>query len=304
MINLNDFRGSSQIVITPDVARYLLDNHNYKYQRPVRQWHVDVLASEMNKGLFIRGTEIHFARLGDKIVCVDGQHTLAAVAKTNPILLTIITHDVKSEEEIASIYSVLDRQLKRTYSDSYRAFGLEETTGLNKTQLNLVGAALRQIYSGFPNGGGTSRNHTPHMVKQWMEEWSSYAKIYFGYIEGGSSDVIDLMRKASILGVALITTKYQEVKSEKFWHQIAYDDGLNNGDPRKTLGRWILRNPAFGGDVTSKRVTQREYALYVSTAWKAYMEDRELKVLKVNDKKAQLTIHGTPYDSGVNGYGI
>lgn len=302
MINLNDFNGHSQITITPDFARYLLENTLYEHQRPLRKDHVKMLAGEINKKTFLPGTDIHFARLGDKLYLIDGQHTLNAISASSSVMLTVITHFVNTYDEIMPLYYVIDRGLKRGIGDILS--GVELQIEMSNTRNQNIVAATKQIYSGFSIGGDKSQVSSITNQIDWLRKWQQYGKMFFDSVQFGDKKVAQLVKKAGILGVGLVTFKYQPVKAEDFWHQVVYDDGLNHGDPRKTFQKWVLNNKAIGGYISGRHTTMREFALYTNVAWTAYCEGRELKMLKVNDRKARLTIYGTPYDSGIDGYGI
>jgi hypothetical protein len=136
--------------VTPTIAEDWLANAVYERQRKMQPWQVKRLANEMEKGRFIEGTTIHFGILDGKPKLVNGQHTLAAIAKSGiPIRLTILRTPVDSEDELGMLYGRHDRGRGRTPSDAFLGMNLAGKLDLATFEVNALGPAIKWVMTGF-----------------------------------------------------------------------------------------------------------------------------------------------------------
>jgi hypothetical protein len=123
------------------------------------------------------------------------------------------------------------------------------------------------------------------MVMAAMREYLAEAEAYFTALAGTANR--GLLYRSQVMAVALETLHYQPSGGFDFWQTTAADDGLRQGDPRKTLLRWLQDNPGHGG---TAEPTMRAAAL----AWNAHYQGRDLKVLRPS-AMAAISIAGTPW---------
>lgn len=102
--------------ITPEIAReYLLSNRNN--YRPISGTRVEAYAKDMKLGKWeLNGEAIKFNKSGE---LVDGQHRLAAIAKSGVPVTMLVVHDVSDDVKI------YDVQQARTIAQIARASGLD-----------------------------------------------------------------------------------------------------------------------------------------------------------------------------------
>jgi hypothetical protein len=163
--------------VTPSQAQMWLTENNYEKQRRIRARHVEYLAEEMRRGNFRQGTQIHFAEYEGKLHLVNGQHTLAAIEKSqiSQILDVCFTH-----EDPKDAYYRHDVGLKRTASDMFSSLQVADEFGFSATQVNFISASVRFISTGFGNpDGNKSRQLHPDEHISLFREYADAAGLYF-----------------------------------------------------------------------------------------------------------------------------
>ena len=280
--------------VTPKKAREWLNQNIFERQRNMRLHHRDNLATEIQKDRFIQGTQIHFVRCDDDRFLVNGQHTLSAIEKAViPVTLSVLISDADTMEEVAELYSRHDNHLSRSILDAIKARDLHSQIGMSLDQARRVAGAVRFIRSGFRRSDSNiSREDVLSEIRNWEEEGNAFFEaIQKGYLAHS------LITKAPILSVALVTIRHEEIEAMKFWSQVAKDDGLKRGDPRKTLHEFINMTRVKQGPFirSGNVVTQAYTARAVATAWNAFLSAKSLTRIHVYDPDREILIKGTPY---------
>ena len=103
----------------------------------------------------------------------------------------------------------------------------------------------------------------------------------------------NLLVRASVLSIALVTYRFQPEMAHDFWPRLARDSGLIEGDPAHTLLRWLRETPARHYDNGS-------YARHVAAAWNAAYEGRQLFRLLARQPTQPLLVAGTPHEGNVH----
>ena len=281
--------------VTPKLAKKWLHQNTFERQRNMRPLHRDTLAKEIQSGRFIQGTQIHFVQCDQDRFLVNGQHTLSAIVKSGiAVTLSVLVSDADTMEEVAALYSRHDNHLSRSILDAIKARDIHKQIGMSLNQARKVASAVRFIQSGFRNSGGRiHREEILSEIKNWEEEGNAFLTA----IEKGYLDTI-LMMKASVLSIALVTFRHEEELAMKFWKQVANDDGLNRGDPRKTLHEFINMTRVKQGSIihNAKVVTQPYTARAVAKAWNAFHAGKSLAHIQVADPNREIQIKGTPHN--------
>jgi len=292
--------GSAVILVTPAIAQDWLEYYAYERQRPAQPSWVRYLATEMSEGAFCNGTPLWFAKCGSQYFLIDGQNRLLAVALSEvPAVFSVILSTVRTLDEVAELYTIIDNNGVRSLSQRHTALGTAEAVGLNRTQIAVMDRAVRLIYTGF-----TSRTRVPvRITAPWIKKWAPYAHEYFQAIAGG--EAARYMRKGPVVATGVLGFCWQPEKAEKFWHQVSHDDGLRVGDPRKALHRWIMENPDPRGRWKDARSLQSlEIGLHLAQAWNAFLWNDRLMKVSVKNLKSNLLLAGTPYNTDTTGYGL
>lgn len=298
--NIDSTVNSSIFNVDPSQAQVWLSKNNYENQRPIRSSHVSYLASEIEKGRFIDGTAIHFAELNGHLKLVNGQHTLAAIVRSGcPQKLTVTTSKVDTPLDVAELYFRHDNHLTRQISDAFRALQLEETTGLTLSQQQWVASGLMFIANGLVGNskGGLPSRISRDDLARGVVNLSNPARLFFNAISGCRPAIHKGLTRRATMGVALVTCFYSPNKAKEFWKQTALTDNLGIGDPRKTLNEFLVEVGMTGGGIvgSGKRVAQPSYhSRAVATAWNAYFEEREIKMIRVYED-TPIKILGSPY---------
>lgn len=283
--------------ITPKQAEAWLE-HNVAYNRRLNTNHVLFLANEMRLRRFTDAL-IHFVYVENKILLINGQHTLHACIKSGKPFNAIVKReevDDPSEYSVAMLYAHHDQNRRRNFSDTAKAFGLGEKLNLPDRWVNAVGSAIKFGRNGFRSR--TERGNASYTsvwdLLELVQVWEKEAKLSHELFGTFSKNPFKNM---SILSVALVTLYYQKEKAIEFWGQAALDDGLSIDDPRKTLHKYahekIIRPRWLNFDPVPRDVV----SIAVSYCWNAYMEDRPLGRIAVREdvRGRPLTLVGTSY---------
>jgi hypothetical protein len=285
------------LTITPELAMDILSKSGYEFQRPMRNSWIEYLANEMTNGRFLTNTIVFCKNGTEKKYLVNGHHTLNAIVKSGVTLsLPVETFQVSNYDEIASIYARIDKQRKRTRMDTLRAYNLEERLGLPWTTLERFAASAYILLNDFR----TSTEIIPDFqIVDFMEQWQEYAKQYTSVIE--NSPITSIMLRRDVFSVGLVTIKGCENAAE-FWRPVATDDGLNVGDPRKTLHIWLRESGMSGGGAAGtnrRRIINVPIGVRaVALAWNAWRENSPLKIIRIVNPSLPFSLKGTMYKSG------
>ncbi len=273
---LNEHMVKTEDIGPKDAALYL-SSCDYEGQRNYRKWWSAFLGDQMDKGKFATGTPIHLAIMGSDIYLIDGRHRLTAVRDfhKNPIRFTVVYHRVESPEDIAALYSRLDQGLKRSTSDTYGAWQLNEKTGLNNTALRRLTGAVRFIDQGF--GLKMARIDIEKQIDLILD-WTEEARMFYENVSGG--DLGTLIFKAPVLAVGLVTFKHEQEIASEFWNQVSFNDGLGRNDPRSRLHTWLLLARAHGANSnTANAYSRPQISLMCARCWTAHIDGQELSKL-------------------------
>lgn len=281
------------MTVTPDIAAAWL-TFNFDRQRPINELSVRQLAEAMRRNTFTTNT-IKFAVFGDRRVLINGQHTLTAIMRSGKTLvLPVQDMAVSSEDDIGNLYYHEDIQRRRSFADSIRAVAGEDRFNLTRTQIKQVGAALKWIRAGF----GVSRSEYAMTFQddllEWIPNWSWECRQLYRAITPCDGDARNMIIQQASMSIALITFRYQPEKANEFWRQVAQDDGLRSGDPRKTIHRFLRTTKR--ASMSAARVDPRRISRRIAHAWNAFCEGRDLQISQVQDPTKLLIIAGTPYN--------
>ena len=283
-------------LVTPEVAKTLREDAHYERQRPINEIHVKRLATEMAKGRFIAGTQVHICDLNGKLFVVNGNHTLEAVMESKiPVALDLLYTEVKSHAEIAKIYMRHDIGRWRDWAAAIRASGLTEAMHANKSTVNVFGGACLYILCGFAHIGGGGRESPEHNEARTsrdvriekMREYQPYAERYFSCIKNANGMLLRRLLSSPVMAVALECFRYHPGKAKEFWSAVANNEGLKRGDPRRTLINYLIEQPSGSNN---RVLLPRACA----AAWNAQHEGRELQIIRIHTS-SPFVLLGTPH---------
>lgn len=283
------------ITITPHLAKRIIEESNWEGQRAAVSWHIDLLAGAMNRGQWRDGEQISFAKCGDKLHLVNGQHRMKAVIQSDMAQkFQIKIHHAATLADVGAIYYTYDvTTRKRSTSDIIGASDLEQQTGLDKPYIKKIYDAAGLLSNGLvqPNyHNDPLKASDPNYKMGIVVEWAREAKIYRDIIKNADQKISQKLRNAGVMAVAFYTIRYQPEIASEFWSGVANNDGLRKGDPRHTyVSDLMTRNMNAG--------TQLQRVSAPASAWNAYIEGRQLKIIKVYADH-DFRLAGTPIKGG------
>ena len=273
------------IMLTPEVAEMMRTTCLFERQRPVSERNIERLAHEMVNGTFVRGTPIFVAVFPNNMMrMLNGNHTCEAVRKSGiAIPVVIIYLKVVDIEAASAIYSVLDIQKARTWSDALKARGTFDDFPMAKSVLSAIGFIMTDFRHDPLNTAIKSRDSRFAELTKYRPA----AEMLADAIANAPGVNTRKLRLVPVLSVALISTRYQPSMAAAFWSGLVYDDGLPANDPRKALLRYLnnLTNPGTA--------LWEDMARAAALAWNAGFERRKLEVCKPN-QMGTFRIIGTP----------
>jgi hypothetical protein len=277
--------------ITPKKAETWLQNNTFERQRSLREHHVLTLAEEMDEGNFIPHSAIVFAKLGNRLILIDGQHRLNALALAGvTIEMPVLIKNAKSMEQVERWYGCIDQGLKRSPRDAIKAQNLHEELEVSERHAARLSAAVKLIASGFQDGGKghgiRTGGRSNIAISDLMRDWAKESKQYYSLISGGEKSNAHLFDRSAVIAGGLLTLRYNVEKAITFWEGISQDDGLRREDPRKRFLIWLQEN--------KEKISTTARAF--SVAWRAYVEGREIKLLRPTEPTTPLRISGVPLE--------
>lgn len=277
--------------VTPEQADSWLRDHFYKYQRSLRQYHVDELALAIRREELEPPPQVCLHSVNGSCYLTNGQHSLSAVVKVGkPVDLIVYRAQVEREEDVSRSYGNTDRCLIRTIADALATYDFPARTGLTKVEINSLASAMVLIVGGFDEAVKSTsafrRNH--NLRVDAIEEWITPSTGYYAAIRDSAPSVRMALRWQGVAAIGLVTFNYQPEKATEFWGPVSA-----NADLSPETGPWVLVNHIlFGSDY---RLPGARRARRTAACWNAFFEGRPL--LQARGAKSSLPIHisGTPY---------
>lgn len=276
MIYTTDGIKQELVMVTPDMAQHLTESSYFERQRNLSDPHIDRLATEMRKGRFMAGTQIHFAVVGRGMFCINGNHTLRAVIRSQTTIpLSFLYTECKNLTEAGELYARHDIHRQRNWSAVMKAHGMYESMSGDTRFVNAVSGAVRLIIAGLDKTYFDSQaeySWSRDMRVKAMREYTDEAQRLHRSLADGRARVRSLLLRAAVLAVGLEVSRFQPSAAFDFFAAASKDDGLSVGDPRKALLEWLTEHPKSGGGSTADAPAIRVTA----SCWNAFFEDREI----------------------------
>lgn len=285
----------ASLIVTPEIARQILSDCRYQNQRPLNEDRALLLAGAMEHGTFRINTQLGFARLGGRLLLVDGQHRLNAVDLSGrPVPFRIEIYDCASEGEVDALYCRFDQPGgQRSQTQISRSLGLhdDDENGLRPATAALLLRAtpmlileLRRI----PPALRPRQTRDLDFKKEVALQWKPQAIDYQACLDCGLSVRTGRFRSGGVFAVALVTLRYQREKAKLFWSRAIRNDALRTDDPAHALHSYFLSN--------KKKAAEFDLAEAASHAWNAFFKGRSLTFCKSVGSPIRLL--GTPVDGG------
>lgn len=290
---LHTVLGEGRRTIGPALAERALQEAHYDGQRKTYDHHVVLLADMMRRGKWSTGSQIAFARLGDRLYLVNGRHRMRAVIEAQrDIEFQVLVVDVQTIEEVAGLYYHFDVATRtRGTTDILNAVGAAEAYGLSKGCSKAVYGAVALIGNGLvvPNYlhdpvRVRSVDHRLDAAKPWWPFGAQYERI----IAPADGGVKKKLLRPGTVAVAMLTLKHQPEKAPVFWDSVARNDGLRRGDPRHTFLTDLMNRVVSSG-------AHAQTIIVPCAAWNAWFEGKTITHIKVTATSTPKLL-GTPFD--------
>lgn len=284
--------------MTGQLAQQILDTEAYIHQRKVDQSYVNEYALIMKRGEFRPGTEIVFVRYKGTRMLLNGQHTLHAIIRSGLALrVSVVTYEVTEEWMIHALYLTFDRNRLRSFEQLYQAHNFGPQFNLNQTQVRHLGSAMPLLMTGFQSIDTFRQQHkgllhSGPIRMQLMESFVDEMVWYSEVIHGCPKEMSGCLRRASVLALALVTFRFTGDDAARFWHNVAFDDGLATNDPQKKV-HYFLRETSAGEHHAYL------YVRYLINGWNLAFTHRSMGKLQAIDEKLPVQIAGTPHSAAV-----
>lgn len=279
---------SETILVSVSDAIHLRKTCHFPNQRTIRDKNTERLGVEMEKDRFVQGTQVFLCVLpGGTQYIVNGNHTLEAIAYSGrPQWLTFTFLQVSSFDEAAAVYASFDIHKARTWADALKATGRSEQMPKSRE----VSAAVKLIMSGFRySPDNVEANSSRGANFEVMDRYGAAAGMLHDAMKGAPPLHQRIVYRAPVLSVALETVRYQPKNAVEFWGDLARDEGLLSGDPRKALLRWLQAHPSGKGGVGY--LMSRACA----HAWNCWWKNQGITVLRPGIL-GRILLLGTPWD--------
>jgi hypothetical protein len=276
-------------IITPEEAAEYLAKNNFSGQRALSKDHVAFLSDTRRQGQFDGGAPIRFAQHDGTWWLVDGQHRLAMISGADePVEMVVVRTVCESAQQVADLYSRIDRGRGRNLTDALRALGIYKGAAMTPTQMSVFAATV-PILAGELQGavrGSSYISKSAEARVALMQDWSHAAEMYFSAVDGSPHS--GLFKRREVMAVGLVTFADAQHSALEFWRGAAMDDGLQATDPRKQMLLYMMRTrPSHHGV---------GFLIHgVAACWNAWHRGDHLKMVKVMDVSAPVKLAGTRY---------
>lgn len=293
----NSFIREGVVTFTPAQAAKVLRDNAYAKNRDITRSpkHIDVLAENMRRGLWLPKDQIAFANVNGDLVLVNGHHRMAAqVQAAVDIEWSVAIYPCANDAEVAAIYARFDTNMKkRTDQNILGALGVAESGGIKPTTARALWRALPIIANNMSTDKARDRENfmVRHIADDRLELARDYmpeAREFEKAIASATGKTRQKLLTGSLTAMGLVTMRAHLSTAYRFWEGISKNDGLRRGDPRSTYLFWLLESESGRGPARSESLI-----FATAKAWNYYVEDKPLKVMKMGGNP--IRVAGTIY---------
>lgn len=269
------------IKITPALAQSMLLKNTYKGQRNFKQPVVEQYKQDLINDQFMPSSFV-FARLGDEVVIIDGQHRLMASVETNlPIEGIKIVVKCEDAFEVASLWKKYDggaiRSLKDMAESEVGMLDLDWKAGISSI---VVGAIA--ILEGKTK---LHKSKKAALIRDYVDEGN-----FVNEMLGSKSKKYAHIRKQIVAAAVIKSFQKDPDDAERFWTKVKTGIMLEERDPRRVLREFLLNISAIDRGTlvdknNSKVMPTIEVYQKCARAWNKFRQGKEVAHLKVYPSK-------------------
>jgi hypothetical protein len=270
------------IKVGPKQAEKLLEHNILHIQRPIRQLHVDELATLMSEGLFLTG-DIALAKLeynGGQTILVNGQHQCRAIIDSEETVdIHFAKYAVDDPFELSTLYRQFDNHAARSLADSIRpeAAALKIYWPVKVQSLVISAAKLRE-------GQATmKRQDAVKLLGAYRERGDFVCSIV---APNGILQKNHLLRGV-VACVMMITWEKNRQDATIFWSQVRDGEGLKKNMPSYQLREYLMSvsvDIGMGSRGYKRPTSNHEMFARCITAWNAYRKNTPTKLQYYSEK--------------------
>lgn len=261
-------------LISPKAATDILENHSYEDQRPIRDWHVMRLASNILTGYWRRGSQIEFAVLpSGKMFLADGYHRMWAVVEAGkPAHFSVLYSPVANMAGVKEIYGLHNQnQLPRGTTEI--AAMLKDLYNISKTEAKLALAAAACIEVGLRHFTATTDPliaSDPLTKMESVEKWIDELRVLIDLRKTADPRGVALFKNRWVCAVCVLAIHYHKDKGVEFTRRLMKAEAPI-GCPTRALHNW-----AFPTTRAIKR-TAMEFLPATCHAFDMFLKGKEIK---------------------------
>jgi hypothetical protein len=122
-----------------------------------------------------------------------------------------------------------------------------------------------------------------------MRSWVPEAERYFAATAHGPKYIVRRLMTTGVLSVGLVTFRFAPTNADRFWYELAHDDGLPANAPHKQLLHYLH-------DDRSRNSMAADIACYVASAWNLFCREKTVtRLLPAGHNTEAIVIEGTPH---------
>ena len=291
-------------LVTPEMAREIINTHQFVRQRDLKKARVAELSSWIKLGKFYKNTTISLAECDGKLYLGDGQHRLHAVVETgSPQVFTVVRHYFDTYEDVKELYLTFDGGMRRSPFDRLRSIGADDmdvgelprymkTAAFNGSAFATGGCYVR-------NSGSTASNSAGDQIRRlfkdietrlsimrfWYPELRTIAEMF----EGVPRVQRSFYSREGMVAVMLITLRYHHKQAVELWYDV-----ISNEMPKEHPGQLLFAALIEKRDPIKNQMHMARAAAFV---WNAYTTGRSVKILRTGDWNMPIYLHNTPHQA-------
>tara|TARA_Y100000310_G_scaffold345442_1_gene465070 strand:+ start:6695 stop:7591 length:897 start_codon:yes stop_codon:yes gene_type:complete len=262
---------AEHVTFTPELASQILEEIPFERQRNIKPQHINRYVDDMRDNKWNSESVIKFHKIDNRLILLDGQNRLNACIKSGCNFDAIkLVFNSCSENYTNESYSVTDTGANRSLRDYIRANQVNKRYGLFEIDTEALISAVHFINSGFKHYTSIPASYRSKVNSS--EKWVPFASKYFDIVANGHSSMRHILRRRSLVAVALHCFRDAEEKAVKFFTPFANRSViLTTNDPRYTLLNKMCLADRELADVDCR---------IVGRCWNAFVINRTLVELK------------------------
>jgi hypothetical protein len=298
---LHTDRASFFALVSPKTAKSILEENNYENQRPENKAKKNQLACAMKDGSFQPVSTIVFCVDNEKVILVNGQHTLSAMRETD---LEYILPIQIYREKPKIIYPKIDRGKTRSLTDAIRTSNIAVTIGMSEAASARIARGVKVILEDYLIKG-TSRTYISEdvIIDTVITNYQQAANRFYSIIDHleYAHKLVAQIPMSLFLTLYTCLEKEDHQKVDDFAFGCASNVGLMEGDPRRLVYVMYADYVRWGGANKRARMTRKEETAILLGCWSNWYVGKE-RLIRYREKELDSVLNKRPNVAGTDKY--